>query len=98
MSHPAWRPELRPPPAGAGVTRPTRDTAFGCAAKLFQAKPSPAKQIQIKLLGFAWFYSSELALFNGLRRFPNKNFSPAVLLALALSLRLSGKAPVRSAS
>ena len=27
--------------------------------------------LQIKWLGFTWFYSSELGLINGLRRFPN---------------------------
>jgi hypothetical protein len=48
----------------------------GCPAKLFQASPSPAKLNQAKLLGLAWFYSSESGLFNGLQRFPNKNFSP----------------------
>jgi hypothetical protein len=39
-----------------------------------QANPSPAKQIQIKLLGFAWFYSSESGLINGLRRFQIRIF------------------------
>src|SRR5271165_2827562 len=33
-----------------------------------QINPSRTKQNQIKLLGFAWFYSSESGLFNGLRR------------------------------
>src|SRR5208282_5801556 len=41
-----------------------------------QANPSPAKPIQIKLLGFAWFYSSESGLIKGLQRIPNTNFSP----------------------
>jgi hypothetical protein len=39
-----------------------------------QANPNPAKQIQIKLLGFAWFYSSESGLINGLRRFQIRIF------------------------
>src|SRR5271170_7383311 len=30
--------------------------------------PSLAKQNEVKMLGFAWFYSSESGLFNGLRR------------------------------
>jgi hypothetical protein len=46
-----------------------------------QASPSPAKQNQTKLLGFAWFYSSESGLINGLRRFQIRVF----LLVLALS-------------
>jgi hypothetical protein len=33
------------------------------------SKPSPAKLIQIKKLGFTWFYSSDSGLINGLRRF-----------------------------
>src|SRR5208283_3142687 len=41
-----------------------------------QANPSPAKPIQIKLLGFAWFYSSEAGLINGLQRFQIRIFSP----------------------
>ena len=36
-----------------------------------QANPSPAKLIQIKMLGFTWFYSSESGLINGLQRFPS---------------------------
>jgi len=47
-----------------------------------QAHPSPAKLIQIKTLGFTWFYSSESGLINGLQRFPNKNF-PLVLRPVA---------------
>ena len=43
--------------------------------------PNPAKQIQIKLLGFAWFYSSESGLINGLQRFQIRIF----LLALSPS-------------
>ncbi len=35
--------------------------------KQIQANPSRTKQIQIKLLGFIWFYSSESGLFNELR-------------------------------
>ena len=58
---------------------------FGRAAKLFQAEPSLAKLIQAKLLGLAWFYSSNSGLINGLRRNPNKNFSPRSLLASRLS-------------
>ena len=42
-----------------------------------QTNPSPAKQIQAKLLGFVWFYSSESGLFNGLRRFQIKNLVPS---------------------
>ena len=39
-----------------------------------QANPSSAKLIQIKMLDFTWFYSSNSGLINGLQRFPNKNF------------------------
>jgi hypothetical protein len=41
-------------------------------AKILLANPSPTKQIQTKTLGFAWFYSFELGLFNGLQRFQIK--------------------------
>jgi hypothetical protein len=37
-----------------------------------QANPSPAKQIQIKLLGFAWLYLSESGFINGLQRFQTR--------------------------
>jgi len=43
--------------------------------------PSLAKLIQIKELGFAWFYSSELGLFNGLQRFQIKNSPLSICLA-----------------
>jgi hypothetical protein len=49
-------------------------------AKPGQAKPSSAKQIQAKLLGFAWFYSSESGLINGLHRFQIKIFLLVVRL------------------
>jgi hypothetical protein len=50
-------------------------------------RPNSAKQIQIKLLGLAWFYSSESGLFNGLRRKKiKKSFS------LSLPRRASGEA------
>jgi hypothetical protein len=39
------------------------------------ARPNYSKQIQAKLLGFAWFYSSGLGLFNGLQRFQIKILS-----------------------
>ncbi len=45
-------------------------------SKFPQANPSSAKLIQIKMLGFAWFYSSETGLFNGLQRFQIKIFLP----------------------
>ena len=45
-----------------------------------QANPSPAKPIQIKLLGFAWFYSSESGLINGLQRFQIRIFPLALRL------------------
>jgi acetoacetate decarboxylase len=38
-------------------------------AKLIQTKSSETKQIQAKTLGFAWSYSDESGLFNGLQRF-----------------------------
>jgi hypothetical protein len=41
---------------------------LGRAAKPIQINPNQSKQIQAKRLGFAWFYSSESGLFNGLRR------------------------------
>ncbi len=44
-----------------------RGRRLGSGPNWLQAKPSLAKQIQTKLLGFAWFYSSESGLFNGLR-------------------------------
>ena len=37
------------------------------SANKSQANPSRSKQIQAKMLGFVWFYSSEPGLFNGLR-------------------------------
>jgi hypothetical protein len=42
-----------------------------------QANPSLTKQIQIKLLGFAWFYSSESGLINGLQRIQIRIFLPS---------------------
>ncbi len=63
----------------------TLQPGYDGAAKLSQAGPSPAKPIQIKLLGLAWFYSSDSGLINGLRRNPNKNFSPRSVLASRLS-------------
>ncbi len=59
-----------------------------------QANPSPAKPIQIKLLGFARFYSSESGLFKGLQRIPNKNiriFLPSPF-ALSAQARLARRA------
>jgi hypothetical protein len=50
------------------VKQAKREHGLGTAAKSVQATPSIAKQIQAKLLGFTWFYSSESGLFNGLRR------------------------------
>ena len=46
-----------------------------------QANPSPAKPIQTKLLGFAWFYSSESGLINGLQRFQIRIFPLVLRLA-----------------
>ncbi len=43
-----------------------------------QANPNPAKLIQIKMLGFTWFYSSDSGLINGLQRFPNRIFPLAL--------------------
>jgi hypothetical protein len=42
-------------------------------------RPIPAKQIQAKALGFAWFYSSDSGLFNGLRRKKQKKSSLSFL-------------------
>jgi hypothetical protein len=53
---------------------PIRQGELSPAAKYRQAKPNPSKLIQIKLLGFAWSYSSESGLFNGLWRIQIKNF------------------------
>src|SRR5208282_2409092 len=39
-----------------------------------QANPSVAKLIQIKMLGFTWFYSSDSGLINGLQRFQIRIF------------------------
>jgi hypothetical protein len=59
--------------------------SIGRRSKPGQAKPSSAKQIQTKLLGFAWFYSSESGLINGLQRFQIEIF--------LLALRLIGPSP-----
>jgi hypothetical protein len=56
-----------------------------------QANPSPGKQIQIKRLGFTWFYSSESGLINGLQRFQIRIFSPRLFASLAT--RASPPAP-----
>ncbi len=45
-----------------------------------QANPSSAKLIQIKTLGFTWFYSSESGLINGLQRFQIRIFSSPLRL------------------
>src|SRR5208282_1956936 len=47
---------------------------FVAKSKFPQANPSPAKPIQTKRLGFAWFYSSESGLINGLQRIQIKIF------------------------
>jgi hypothetical protein len=56
--------------------------------KISQTKPSPAKQIQTKMLGFIWFYSSESGLFNRLQRFQIKNLSGFYHLASRPERRL----------
>jgi len=58
------------------VKQPRCGVKRSAPAKPGQANPSPAKPVQIKWLGFAWFYSSESGLINGLQRIPNKNFPP----------------------
>jgi hypothetical protein len=50
------------------ASEPTRGRRFGFGGQIIT---SPAKLIQTKLLGFAWFYSFESGLFSGLRRNPN---------------------------
>ncbi len=57
--------------------------------------PSPAKQIQAKILGFAWFYSSESGLFNGLHRFQIRNSLPPPLAANRLARRASRRSSPR---
>jgi len=42
--------------------------------------PSSAKLIQIKMLGFTWFYSSDSGLINGLQRFQIRIFSSPLRL------------------
>ena len=53
------QPERRP----GGKIQPQVDLV----CKQIQAEPNKSKQIQTKILGFIWFYSSESGLFNGLR-------------------------------
>jgi hypothetical protein len=62
--------------APARPKRSTRGPKFGSAAKYVQARPNRTKQNQAKLLGFAWFYSSESGLFNVLRQKNKKFLSP----------------------
>jgi hypothetical protein len=57
-----------PRPRRVGSAQPTPSRRIRPAAEQRQAKPSLTKQNQAKLLGLAWFYSSESGLFNGLRR------------------------------
>jgi hypothetical protein len=62
------------------------------AAALVKFPPSRTKQKPRKkalvFLGFAWFYSSESGLFNGLRRFQMKKFCwPQVTVAIVLATR-----------
>ena len=62
-------------PRSASEKNPTRFRSSDRIDGLGRGKinPSHPKLIQIKLLGFAWFYSSELGLFNGLQQFQIKN-------------------------
>jgi hypothetical protein len=46
-------------------------------SQLGQANQSPAQQIQIKLLGFIWFYSLESRLIKGLQRYQIAILSPS---------------------
>jgi hypothetical protein len=52
-------------------------------------RPNPTKQNQVKLLGFALFYSSDSGLSNGLRAKKIKNFPPPFC-----SPRVSENAPL----
>jgi hypothetical protein len=72
----------------AGLFKPIPNPSL---AKLIQARPSPAKLIQIKMLDFTWFYSSDSGLINGLQRIPNKNFllAPRLVAKPRLARRAS---------
>jgi hypothetical protein len=52
-----------------------RDLCF-LFSKISLIFPSQSKENQGKIVGFAWFYSSDSGLFNGLRRFQIKNPLP----------------------
>ena len=56
--------------------------------KQIQAKPSPAKLNQAKVLGFTWFYSSESGLFNGLRRIQIRIFFSSPLRAVSVLVEI----------
>jgi hypothetical protein len=47
-------------------TRPCEAPGFNQSANSSQANPNKTKQNSLDFLGFAWFYSSESGLFNGL--------------------------------
>jgi hypothetical protein len=57
---------------GLSSIKHIRPQVYSAKSKLLQANPRPAKQVQAKMLGFIWVYSSESGLFNGLRRFQIK--------------------------
>src|SRR5271168_3445951 len=89
-SSPSAPRSARPPrrseqPCGAAKPSPWPDqaTESQVAARLGSRTPPSkskhAKQNQAKALGFAWFYSSESGLFNGLRRKKIKNPFSSIL-------------------
>ncbi len=79
---------FRPLPPPAYLRENTYESSFvkpiqtppNPQSKPGQANPSSAKLIQIKMLGFTWFYSSDSGLINGLQRFQIRIFSSPLRL------------------
>jgi hypothetical protein len=73
--------QTRPPRTAEAVHTASRVRLGG------QILPSQTKQNQTRMLGFAWFYSSESGLFSGLRREKLNKFA----LFLLAAERLAGR-------
>ncbi len=69
---------------GGGLVRSQRSPA--CVP----TRPRKGFAADAKTLGFAWFYSSESGLFNGLQRFQIRNSLLACLLAAGCPARAQG--------
>src|SRR5271169_3909645 len=78
-------PSTRPPERLAACRSPEQGMQGRGFGRRRQTAPSKTKQIQVKLLGFAWFYSSESGLFNGLQRFQIEKAGPVSRCVLAVS-------------